>query len=75
MLEFTLENQVFPRIPIIIDMNLVNRIGIHFEIFRTAEWILQRLVVHNQSDITGAAMLIAVKGIDIGVVDLGLAGN
>ena len=73
--EAELEAQVLLRVPVVVDVDLVERVRIEREVVRAAVGILQRQVVGDQRDEVGAAGFVAAEHVEVAGVDLRGGGD
>jgi hypothetical protein len=68
VVEAELECDVFLRVAVVVDVDLVQRERVHGEIVRTTVGLLQRDVIGEQRDVALPAGLVAVEQIEVGRV-------
>ena len=73
--EAELKRQVLDAVAGVVDVDLVEAVGVHGEIVRTCLRFLQALVVGDEGDETGPAGFVAVEHVEVGAVDLGTRGD
>ena len=74
-IETELEAQVFLRIAVVVDMDLVESVRIHREVVGATVAVLQRVIVRDESDHVIAAFLVAAEHVEVGPVHLGHFGD
>ena len=60
-----LEGNVFDRVPVVVDVDFIDRVGIHGEIVRSAIRSLQWLVVGDEGHIVRAPCFVAAEHVEI----------
>ena len=75
IVEVELEGDVLAAVAVVVDVDLVERVGIQGEVVRTAVRVLQRQVVREERDVARAAGLVAVEHVEVGAVDLRVLGD
>ena len=74
VLEAELEGEVFLGVAVVVDVDLVQRVGIHLEVVGAAVGVLERLVVGDHRHVAAAAVFVAAEHVEVSTVDPGRAG-
>ena len=69
LLEAELEGNVFDRVTVIIDVNLVQSVRVHREVIWAAIGVLQRDIVRNQSHVVFTISFITAERVEVRRVD------
>ena len=82
ILETKLERDVFARVAVIVDVDLVQGVGVELVVVGSTVIVLQRLVICQQRHIVGASAaavgrdaFVTSEHIEIGTVDFGAGGD
>ena len=75
VLEAEAEREVFASVAVVVDVDVVDGVGIEREVVRSAVRVLERQVVRDQRDVTRTSRLVAAEHIEVGAVDLRMLGD